>query len=385
MIGPASTFYDPEVISHQQIDSHAQYQQWISAYGGQQQVQTQQRQMGSMYQQEQTYHHEPPAQLQNHYNFVQDQYTPPTSVSHYTESTTGTAIQSNVGGRATESSNMMASYHQQPHQSDDMYTGYYPNTSANTSNVNTGTANTPDPMTSHTLSYNTTPDPLYQQEHLQHQQQPQLHHQSSQSQLPSQLHSQSQSHHHSYSSAQTTTPYTSELLTVSSHSNTYSAHSSSLSPASNSWTDEVYPSTSNTRASPTAAAPQPTVVPAPQNRNITTTNATTKTNVIPPPTKYSRPAPQPHQPQAQPRGAQQAPSTSTNPPKTSAKRKRVKKTHESVSQQRLYTFPTGESDSESDEDESPSYSGGGMTMGGGISVGMAGFGVVSGAGRGGRL
>ncbi|KAF9467566.1 fungal-specific transcription factor domain-containing protein [Collybia nuda] len=380
MIGPTSTFYDPETIAQQQIDSHAQYQQWVSTYGGQQQqVQPQQRRVVPNFQQSQgqIYHHEPPAQLQNQYNFVQGQYTPPTSISHYAESETGTAT--GTGGRPTTSS-----YHHQSQQADSMYTEYYPNTSANTSNVNTGTANTPDPMTSHTLSYNTTPDPAYQQQHLQHQQ-PQLHHQSSQSQLHIQSHTQNQTHHHSYPSTQTTSPYTSELLSVSSHPNSYSTHSSSLSPASNSWTDEVYPSnpSSNTRASSTTVAtPQPTVPPVSQDRSIITSNKSTKTNVTPP---QRNPRLQSQQAHTQPRATPQTSSISTNLTKTSAKRKRAKKTHDPLTQQRLYTFPMGESDSESEEEDSPVYSGGGMTMGGGISVGMAGFGVASGAGRGGRL
>jgi len=66
--------------------------------------------------------------------------------------------------------------------------------------------------------------------------------------------------------------------------------------------------------------------------------------------------------------------------KTTGKRKRVKKTP--VVSQQLFTFHGG-SDTDSEDDDLGVYDN--VGMGGGISVGMGGLGVVSGSGRGGRL
>ncbi|GLB42696.1 putative fungal specific transcription factor [Lyophyllum shimeji] len=352
MIGPTSTFYDPESVGQAQGDNQDQYQQWIDASYGGQHHQHQQQSMHQQHQQQQQHvHHQrianyQPSQRQttyqqdshqlarvsNQYGYSQNQY-PPTS--HYADSVAVTNTQSSMGSGSVPL--IDASYQLQP--SADPYAGYYSHT-----NPGTGT-HSPDPAASHTVSYAATPDPLYQQQQ------------------------QSQTHVAQYVTPPGAAAYASELLSVSggSHSNSQSAHSSSLSPASNSWTDEVYSSTSSnpnvdTNINMTGISEAPhssTKIPAPSS---------TPKHLVGKPRKQVDP-----QPHMNPRTATTAPPPD-NTPRASAKRKRP---NPGAPAQKLYRFQGEESGSSSDGEE-------GFDLGGGISVGMAGLGVVSG-GRTGRL
>ncbi|RDB22039.1 Protein priB [Hypsizygus marmoreus] len=377
MIGPTSTFYDSEDLTQHQGDSHGQYQQWIDAYGGGQQQQQQQTvphqsQIASLYQQSQQPSYAQDSHqltpMQNQYQYVQGQYA---ASSHYGDSTSETTTQPTVAPRGVSSATS-ASYHQQ--RVNDPYAAYY-----STTNSGTG-VNTSDPTTGVTLSYNTTPDPPYQQ-HPQHQ-----HHRQTQGHGQAQPHprSQPQSQQQHYASPPIAASYASELLSVSSHSysNPHSTHSSSLSPASNSWTDEVHSSANlNTNVNTsTYSNPVETNV-----RVDTSQPSNIKTQATSSNPKHARTHSQ-AQAQSQPRTS----PTTTSPPtavaKSSTKRKRAKKNPSGAEpHQPLYTFQGGGSESDSDDDET-GFSGGHVSMGGGISVGMGGLGVVSGhGGRSGRL
>jgi len=387
MIGPTSTFYDSEASLQQQTDSNAQYQQWIDSFTVQQNQQQQhnqsqslQQQMSTSYQQQQTYSLQ--GQVQPQFQLAQGQYPPSNSLSQYAESNAGTVTPATFPSRrGAISSHDGAAYHQQqqqPRQMNDPFTGYYPSSHSNSA-IHTGTTNTPDPTTGQPMSYQATPDSAYQ---------PQQH-------PPSQshLHTPSHSQGSRYPSPQSATgSYTSELLNVASqaHSNPQSSHSSSLSPASNSWTDEVYPPAAGSSNSSLNARTNSTGVPQSTNTNATRntnahTNITINTSLgtqSKPPTVSKNSRAQPHtQTPLYTTQSQVRTSPTTDPPgKTPPKRKRAKRSHE-VPQQ-LYTFRGG-SDTDSDDDDVAEFDTTGM--GGGISVGMGGLGVVSGAGRGGRL
>ncbi|KAF8063301.1 hypothetical protein FPV67DRAFT_236263 [Lyophyllum atratum] len=377
MIGPTSTFYDPETLAQAQGDNQAQYQQWIDAsYGDQHQHQEQlmhpqqsahhQRMVSYQPSQQQPTYQQDPQRLgrvSDPYSYTQNQYAP---TSQHTGSVAGTTIQSNVGGGSAPLTDH-PTYHMQP--ATDPYTGYYSHT-----NPGTGT-NTPDPVASHSVSYTTPPEPLYtQQQQMQHQiptQSTQLHglgDHHSRSQPHSR--SQSQAQIHQYMAPQGASAYASELLSMTSrpHSNPHSSQSSSLSPASNSWTDEVYSSAnSNNNMNPN---PNRMDVPSVSHTN-------TQVPTVPTTSKHvaSRTRKQVH-PQARttpPNAATASPPETT--PKANAKRKRP---NSGAPPPKLYRFQDDESASGSDGDDSLD------AFGGGISVGMGGLGVISG-GRSGRL
>ncbi|KAG5643991.1 hypothetical protein DXG03_009281 [Asterophora parasitica] len=243
MIGPTSTFYDGGALAHGKVDSQTQYQQWIeTSYREHHQQQSMHQhpthQRGDVYQpsqQQQTYQ-QAPQQLTHVFN--QHSY-PQANVSyaqaHYAESLTGAATQSNVGGtHRTTHPNSADSYHQSQSTANS-YAAYSAQTTPETG------AHTPDPNTGHTVSYSTTPDPPYHQQPTQRAPSVQrqihgqgLHHSRSHSQPQPRIH---------YVSPQGATSHASELMSISSHSNPHSStDSSSLSPTSNSWTDEVYSS-----------------------------------------------------------------------------------------------------------------------------------------------
>lgn len=355
MIGPTSTFYDPDTTSPQQRDNHEaqQYQQWIESYAGQQQ------QLQMAYQQQHRQHQssqfgrnhaQAPTQTHNPYNF--GQYASSGSLGQYAESASGTATQSNVGGGADVPDDR-TSYQQprqQPQQTNGVYS-YYPDvltdisTSTN-ANAAGATGNTPDAFR----------HPYHQQQHSQ------------------------------YSPADLATSYGSDLLNISP-SNPHSSHSS-LSPTS--WTDEVAYSENN---SPHNSGSVPTsrtngnvnygsgASHASINAGAGTSHSPTATNANQPrPPIKTSPRPSPPVSTNVPNGNQ---SNNTSPTyinttptsvKSSAKRKRARKGPE------YPPGPVGTGDiSDSDSEDDVGY---GAGMGGGISVGMGGLGVENSRGRG---
>lgn len=122
MIGPTSTFYEPDDVSHQVQE--ARYQQWIDSYSSQQQQQI-------------PYSSQSAAQMQNQFNFVHRLFTPPDS-RYSSESVAGTATQAqpNVGHTSSSQLNdAVSSYanqqHQHPQQNNvEMYHNYYPEPTA---------------------------------------------------------------------------------------------------------------------------------------------------------------------------------------------------------------------------------------------------------------
>ncbi|KAF5376494.1 hypothetical protein D9615_008667 [Tricholomella constricta] len=385
MIGPTSTFYDPEALAQGQGqgDSQSQYQQWIDAsYGGQhQQHQHQQQSMHQQPthhqqrvaayqppQQQQAYQQDPQqvARVSNQYSYSQNQYA---QATHYTDSSAGMTTQTNVGGRTAHPSDN--AYHIQP--TSDSYAGYY-------SHANTGVGtNTSDPNTNHPVPYATASETLYhQQQQLQHQIQPQSAQSHGQSDHHSHSHSQSRPQSQTQIQHHTTPPgaasYASELLSISSQSNPHSTKSSSLSPASNSWTDEVYPS-ANLNNNVNANINRADVSSVSKPMAKMPTSSSTSKHLGSKPRKHAQP-----QPGTSPTAARTA-SPADSAPKASAKRKRPNPG--APMPQKLYRIQDDESPSGSDAEDG--YDGG-LTFGGGISVGMGGLGVENSLGpRTGRL
>jgi len=203
------------------------------------------------------------------------------------------------------------------------------------------------------LSYSTTPDPLYQEnfQHLPHQQ------------------SHSQSH---YDATSAYIPDLDAHLQANSRSTT-----SSLSPASNPWTDEVYSSSAHSNAGVRPSTTSSLSNAVDDNLGRGTANppkSSPKSETTPIKSKKGAPRVSgPGRPSAS--SARQT----GNAGRTSAKRKRAKKSETELETQ-LYQFEGG-SGSDSDEEDL----GINMSMEGGISVGMGGLGVVTSAGKVGRM
>lgn len=320
MIGPTSTFYDPDVFAQQQQRHHdAQYQQWVATFSGQQQrhASHQQRSQESFQiSQQQIY---PQSNLHTQYDSVPLPYPAP----QYSRTGAGISTHSNAGQTVTDET----SYHQ------------LSATTAHYSQPGT-TTHTPD------LSYSTTPDPLHQE--MGFQRHP---HQQSQSQF-----------HYSVPSSE---------LAAHLQANPRSM-ASSLSPASNAWTDEVRSSSASLRPSTTSSLSNAmddnlgkgTADPQKSNPGSDTTPVKIKKGTSRP-SGLGRPSP----PSVRQAG---------NSGRTSEKRKRAKKT-KAVLETQLYQFEPG-SGSDSDEDLGIN-----MSQEGGISVGMGGLGVVTSAAKVGKM
>ncbi|KAF8151774.1 hypothetical protein B0H34DRAFT_801454 [Crassisporium funariophilum] len=388
MIGPTSTFYNPEdTSSQQQQDSHAQYQQWLDAFGTQQQQGEQQQQQQMLF--DPAYQRDArqvPAQqqMQIPYDYLQGHYTSSSSISQYGGSASGTVTQSNVGGPHPVSDTTTYAT-----QTGDMYPSYYPGlmpippSSSGSTPEHTQTYHNLTPeSTLH--SYTTTPDPTHQQQraqanflHQAHQARPQ---QPSQHQHPIRQHQQiptkpseppqfQQTHAQRFVSQ----PNQIEQRSQASHSNPPSNHSSSLSPPSIPWSTEVVYST----AKPAANVPaQPFKVPStnpvanraapPQGKAVTTTPLKRPSPIAVSNQRISPPAP--------------SSSSAAAPERSSGnKRKRVKKNEVqewSNTSAGGYAGGDGPSDTDSEDDDGSQFG-----MGGGISVGMRGLGVVNRGGR----
>ncbi|KAG6906483.1 hypothetical protein DXG01_013722 [Tephrocybe rancida] len=366
MIGPTSTFYDPDALEGQ-TEGPSQYQQWIDAFGSQQQHQHQPMTQHSAHQQrpaqyqQQSYRQDPHhiSQTRDQYAYSRDQYS---QASHYVDSVPAAGTHSGVMVSTAPLADS-TSYHIQA--ASDPYAGYY-----SQSNPATGT-NTPDPnkSRSQSASYATTPEPLYQTQQQAQQLIP-----SQQSlgpsiqiaRVPSHSRSHSQNSAQTYVSVQNTSPFTSEVLGARAHSNPHSSHSSSLSPASNSWTEEVYPTNSasknNSTQSRTDVAAEPITNPKMSGASSKPTGGKLRK--------------QAHQQNRMTATTASPPDLIT--PKATAKRKRPNPG--AALPPKLYRFDESGSGTEDDElgIDNPFNSGG-------ISVGMGGMGVIGGGGRGIRL
>ena len=332
MIGPTSTFYNPEDTSLQQGLDQGQYQQWIEGYGPQQQ---QNQQTQHHYSQQMvydtSYHGGLHVPIPLSYHFTQPQYESSSSLSQYDGSTTGTVTQSNVG------QNRDNSYQGQSN----MYPQVYPEIMA----MKQSAASTPEQIPEVVnRSYSTPSSQGPQQNPSQQSRQQQVR------RKPPRAPQAQQNHAHRFLAHPCSSEFTS--------SNPSSSHSSSLTPPSIVWNTE-----------PGYSIPKPN-----ENANhggqssfrVPSSNSGSSR----PPTSQNTPAatnsPNPFPTTSGVLGS--SPRTSpprTNestfaPEKTGRKRKRGKKNEPAQ-------LSGGGSDSDSEEDE-------GMT--GGISVGMGGLGVV---------
>lgn len=253
MIGPPSTFYNPEDNSQQLRDSHAQqYQQWIEMFGNQQRGAT--TAYDALQQQQHHQHRGYQPMPQTQFNFVAGQYTPPHSLSAYAESASGgTVTQSNVGAPSDDYDNSREGY--QPYydllaatagasSSSVSPQSYHPRAMSESTYTETPSSAYQQPTHSHPHSLQTNPQQRSSAQ-TQHQQQTQP--QRPTQPAPSHARQQHLSpHHQAYSSG----------------SNTLSTHSASLSPASVSWTDDAsypnaHPSPPSVNGRGTYAQPQP--------------------------------------------------------------------------------------------------------------------------------
>lgn len=437
MIGPPSTFYNPEDISQQLRDSHAQqYQQWIEMFDNQQRGTTT---AYDALQQQHHHHHHRGYHPQTQFNFVAGQYTPPHSLSAYAESASGgTVTQSNVGAPSDDYDN-----------SQRMGEGYQPYydllaaTAGPSSSSVSPQSYHPRAMSESTVhSYTETPSSAYQQPTHSH---PRSLQTNSQQRSSAQTQSQQQTQPQrpaqpapSHARQQHLSPH---HQAYSSGSNTLSTHSASLSPASVSWTDDAsypnaHPSPSSVNGRGHYAQPQPQ-----QRQNGALNGAAGRSTHFKRPVGTAELSPgssppgttaingvngtssQSHQPQKQTHShhllvSPPAPAP-PQPPKangagtrTGSKRKRVKRNlgdessssppqnqhrpqnpQQSSHQQQngngngqlLKIVPwaefSGEPGSDSDSDDSEDA---GFFDGGGIGVGLGGLGVVSKGGKRGR-
>jgi len=157
MIGPTSTFYNPNEGPLHQTDSHtAQYQQWMDSFNSQQQQSNQQvPPMQSPYRRDVM---QPQQQAQPQYPYMQGEY-PSSAISQYSGSSSLTATQSNIGGASS-------------YQTGDMYSNFYPglvqmggSAASSPDQTHSYHVSTPESVTLH--SFSTTPDPVYQQQQSQ--------------------------------------------------------------------------------------------------------------------------------------------------------------------------------------------------------------------------
>ncbi|KAF8804042.1 hypothetical protein BYT27DRAFT_7194756 [Phlegmacium glaucopus] len=351
MIGPTSTFYNPEDTSLQRGHGHDQYQQWIQGYDPQQQ---QSQQSHHHYSQQMEYDpgyhggtlHAPIPQINSSYAFTQPQYEPSDSLSQYDGSTTSTVIQSNVGQNRDNSSSYQG-------QSNDLYSQGYCETIA----LKQSAASTPElTPESANHSYSTPPNQGPQQSQSQQSRQQQVHRKAPR---PPQF---QQNHAHRFLAH----PNSSENSRHTS-SNPSSSHSSPLNPPSIVWSNEPgysHPKPHGNADPGTQSSLRVTSANSGSSRPSTSQNTpVTKTSVnIQLNQKTSGNS------GSSPRTSLPGSGPSFAPEKTGHKRKRVKKNE--PAQWSGGGYGGGESDSDSEDD------GSNQGMGGGISVGMGGLGVV---------
>jgi len=363
MIGPTSTFYNPEDTSLQRDHNHDQYQQWIEGYGPQQQQAQQSHQhYPQQLEYDPSYHggnlHAP---MNPSYDFTQHQYESSSSLSQYDGSTTDTVTQSNVGHNSS-------SYQG---QSNDLYSQVYSETIAMKQNAASTPKLTPE-LVNH--SYSTLSNQESQQSLSHRSRQQQVHRKAPRPPQPPQPPQFQQNHAHRFLAH----PNSSEIRQHAS-SNPSSSHSTPLTQSSIVWSNEPGYSNpepngnadpgaqSSLRATSTnSGSSRPSTS---QNTPVTKTSPNIQLN--PTTSGNSRSSPRTSPPRTN--------SSSFAPEKTGHKRKRVKKNE--PAQWSGGGYGGAESDSDSEDD------GSNLGMGGGISVGMGGLGVVGkGAGtKGSRL
>ncbi|KAG6885329.1 hypothetical protein C0993_003177 [Termitomyces sp. T159_Od127] len=220
MIGPTSTFYDPNAMVQGQGENQSDYQQWIEgAYGSHQQHPLHQQSMlhypvhHPYHQQPQEYRHDSCqcTHASDQYGYSQHSYSQASPLGSTLAATTN---QSGVGGLMAPPGDS-ASYLTTP--ASDHYVRYSPHTNPATgTNLN--------------VSHQTS-KPSYQQQQI-----PQTLPNHDVQNVSSHLHPQSQSQLHPFISIDTRLPFSSEAPNNGSHPQ--SSHSSSLSPAANSWNDD---------------------------------------------------------------------------------------------------------------------------------------------------
>lgn len=332
MIGPTSTFYNPEDTSLQQALDHGQYQQWIEGYGPQQQ---QNQQPQHLYPQQMvydtSYHDNLHVPIPLSYQFTQPQYESSSSLSQYDGSTTGTVTQSNVG------QNCDNLYQGQSN----VYPQVYPEIMAMKQSAASAPERIPE-VVNHSHSSQGPQQNLSQQSRQQVRRKP-----------PRAPQAQ-QNHAHRFLAHPSSSEFTS--------SNPSSSHSSSLTPPSIVWSTE--PGYSNPKSIENANHRGQSSFRVPSSNSSSSR----------PPTSQNTPAatnsPNPYPTTSGVLGSSSPSRASpphTNestfvPEKTGHKRKRVKKNEPAK-----LSGGGRESDSDSEDDEG---------MAGGISVGMGGLGVV---------
>ncbi|KAF9524197.1 hypothetical protein CPB83DRAFT_620424 [Crepidotus variabilis] len=155
MIGPTSTFYNPEESSLSQGDSHAQYQQWLDAYTTQQPPQSAQSSMHS------SYRRDAAEAQQNVFNYIPTQYNPSAAMNQYAPSNAPSAPQASVRGNQAAASGS-AAYQPPP----DVFAAFYPDmqpmAGSSTSSPDQTHTYTPE-STLH--SFSNTPEPAYVPQH----------------------------------------------------------------------------------------------------------------------------------------------------------------------------------------------------------------------------
>ena len=334
MIGPTSTFYNPEVASLQQGLDHGQYQQWIEGYGPQQQ---QNQQIQHHYPQQMVYdtsYHGSLNTIPLSYQFTQPQYESSSSLSQYDGSTTGTVTQSNVGQNRDNSFQGQSN----------VYPQVYPEIMAMKQSAASNSERIREVVNrSHSAPSSQRP----QQNPSQQSRQQQV-----RRKLPRAPQAQ-QNHAHKFLAHPSSSEFTS--------SNPSSSHSSSLTPPSIVWSTEPgypnpkpientshggqssfrVPSSNSGSSKPPTSRNTPTTTNSP-NSYPTTSGVFLESNPRTSPPRSN--------------------DLTFVPEKTSRKRKRLRKNEPAQ-----LSGGGGESDSDSEEDEG---------MAGGISVGMGGLGVV---------
>ncbi|KIM44250.1 hypothetical protein M413DRAFT_25682 [Hebeloma cylindrosporum] len=369
MIGPTSTFYNPDDAALQHRSGH-EYQQWLDTYGAQpqqaQQIDFQPYSRAAA----------PPQQeIQNPYDFMQGQYPSSSSLSQYAGSTTGTVTQATVNDSSYFQTTDMypTAYHA------DLITATSTSTSSGRPYIHIPTPLNPCINNKQQQQRQQQQQQQQQQQEQQQQQQQQQHQQQQRRpQHPQQLQQQQPQHNRPFPAPQrrpqaprparekppqppqfqqappltfltqrSQVPQTSTAIPQAPSRNVEATYPSKnpVTAAVPTFSPFQYtpPQAGGSKPGPSQTQPAPSVAP-PKRTNVTTEPAS----------QPSAPAP-----------AAKLPT----PERVSAKRKRAKK-NESPEWSGFQSRGDA-SDSESDDDD-----GSGLGMSGGIGVGLSGLGVI---------
>jgi len=375
MIGPTSTFYNPDDRQQQQSDEQAQYQQWLDSYSTGQQ-QSQHLGYSSTFRREV----EPQQAHQSAYNFIQGAFPSSAAGSQYDGSNAGTVTQAAIGSLSS-STNDVSSYQT---QTNDLYSSFYPDPMSISNSVVTtpehNSYSTPEPATQ-PQSYSVSPDPVYQQQMHHGKSYDQQQHQANSSRrivsnpsLPAQ-------------SGQFLPPQVPGARYVqrnpseqgnrtSSYANAPSSQSSSLSPPPNVWSNETNFPGKNTSASDQPSHQFGVLDSQPAAGKAATSQSRPNASHLKRPNVNATVNARPNA--GQPSGSAAIAATASSTSQASLKRKRAKKNEIAETQPSHGGYADHDSDSDSYDDDDD---GTGLGMTGGIGVGLGGLGVV---GRGGR-